>query len=134
MSVTPYFLGAGEFEQASPDDLPVIDIHHRWLPTPFIRDARSRFRIKGNSEAVWADGKILCVVPLFLTFFWRLRGEWVCVLGWKGGRRQLFGYSWRMLRLRKYNWPSYPFTPIARHATIRLGRSGAWVADRWQLR
>lgn len=24
--------GAGEFEQASPDDLPLIDIHHRSLP------------------------------------------------------------------------------------------------------
>ena len=31
--------GDGEFVQASPDDLPMIDIHHRYLPVPFLRDA-----------------------------------------------------------------------------------------------
>jgi len=43
----------------------------RW---PTIRDARLRPHIEGDSEAVCADGRILRVSRLFLTFFCRSRG------------------------------------------------------------
>jgi hypothetical protein len=64
----------GEFMQPSPEDLPIVDIHHRWAPLPFLRDTRSRGRIEGDSEAVCADLRIVRMSRLFLTFFCHSRG------------------------------------------------------------
>ncbi|NBP87971.1 MAG: hypothetical protein EBU59_05570 [Planctomycetia bacterium] len=64
----------GEFMQPSPEDLPIVDIDHRWAPLPFLRDTRSRGRIEGDSEAVCGDRRIVRMSRLFLTFFCYSRG------------------------------------------------------------
>jgi hypothetical protein len=93
--------GDAELEQPSPDDLrrmTFVTANSRWPP---FATARSRSRIEGDSEAIYADGEILGVNLILLSFFCRLRGGSVRELPSKGSRGQRIGCSWGMLRPRK---------------------------------
>ena len=61
--------GARAFEQPSPDDQPMIDIHHRSLPVPCPSRLLDRLQIEADSEAVCADDRILRTSRSFPPFF-----------------------------------------------------------------